>query len=179
MNAINIAEELGCTRALIVSDSLSALRAISSLDSRGDKHRAIYKIMGRLQELAKLGISISFLWVPSHINLYGNDIADYLSRRAAEEALPLEGRLRDVPCFINDALNELTKEYESFSFNEIIEEAQFKGFRYFNKIKEKNRGDWFRKHSQTCDHPGEESSIFPHTLQCASQRQGHNENTRM
>lgn len=38
LNAINIIEESGCTRAFIVSDSRSALHAVLSPDTRGGKH---------------------------------------------------------------------------------------------------------------------------------------------
>lgn len=151
LNAINIVEESGCTRALIVSDSRSALQAISSPDLRGGKHRVIYEILRRLQEVTNNGLIVALMWVPSHINLYGNDVADYFSRQAAEAASSLEDRLRDISTyFVNDILNDLTKEYETFSLKEIYEEAQFKGFRYFNK--EKSRGDWFRNYPRLLRH---------------------------
>lgn len=153
LNAVNIVEESGCTRALIVSDFRSALHAIASPDSRDGKHRIIYAILRRLQKLAKDGLTIELMWVPSHINLYDNNIADGLSRQAAEAASTVENNLRDIStCFINDILNDLTKEYETFALNEVNEEAQSKGFRYFNKVKEKSRGDWFRNHPRLPRH---------------------------
>ena len=68
---------------VIVSDSLSALQAIST---RKISHPFLAEIHDLHSDLVFDGKEIVFLWVPSHVGIQGNEIVD----RAAKEALELE-----------------------------------------------------------------------------------------
>ena len=71
------------TSFLIVSDSLSALQAIST---RKISHPFLAEFHDLHSELVNEGREMVFLWVPSHMGIRGNDIVD----RAAKEALQQE-----------------------------------------------------------------------------------------
>jgi ribonuclease HI len=65
---------------LICSDSLSALRAISEYYP---SHPLVQSIHDNLYSLRRRGIAISFMWIPGHVGIRGNEMAD----AAAKEAL--------------------------------------------------------------------------------------------
>ena len=67
---------------LICTDSLSALQEIESRDpSRLDLVLAVFEV---LEDLEVEGIRPTFLWVPSHCNISGNEEADRLAKEGAK-----------------------------------------------------------------------------------------------
>ena len=68
---------------LILSDSLSALKAF---ESRAISHPSLGDIHDAHTWLVTKGKRIVFMWIPSHIGIYGNHVVD----KAAKEALILE-----------------------------------------------------------------------------------------
>ncbi|CAG5100707.1 Protein of unknown function [Cotesia congregata] len=68
---------------VIYSDSLSALLAIKN---QFNVHPLIQHIHKLLEEIAALDIIISFVWVPAHQGIVGNELAD----KAAKEAITQE-----------------------------------------------------------------------------------------
>ena len=74
---------LSSTNTVIISDSMSALQSLSSKTPE-------YSILANraqrlLLKLQKKGTVVSFLWVPSHIGLLGNERADIEASRATEK----------------------------------------------------------------------------------------------
>jgi len=65
----------------IFSDSLSALQAFLHFDTRS--RRLIHEIVHVYTTLVRGGTFIRLVWVPSHVGLFGNELAD----RAATAAL--------------------------------------------------------------------------------------------
>lgn len=75
----------------IMSDSQAAIRAISSAMISS---RLVLNCATRLNELGSRN-RVKIYWVPGHINIYGNEMADELARRGA--STPLNG---SAPCGI-------------------------------------------------------------------------------
>ncbi len=66
---------------IIASDSLSALSSIQS-GKPSCRQDIIYQIFNLLLILYDKGLDVSFLWVPAHVGVEGNEIADILARRS-------------------------------------------------------------------------------------------------
>jgi ribonuclease HI len=65
---------------IIYVDSMSVLESLSSPNHRG--HPIIPKILNSLDILFKLGYHILFCWVPSHVGIIGNELADKNAKSA-------------------------------------------------------------------------------------------------
>ncbi len=64
---------------IIYTDSLSVLQ---SLLSHHHTHPLILKTLNLLDNLTYLGFSIKFCWVPSHVGIRGNELADRAAKTA-------------------------------------------------------------------------------------------------
>ena len=67
-------------RHVIFTDSLSGLLAIRTVYP---KHPLVQDILVRLTALDEAGKSVTFCWIPSHVGIRGNELADAAARRAA------------------------------------------------------------------------------------------------
>ena len=67
---------------LIATDSKSALQALKNSSPTENRHLLthIHSILHTLQEE---GIHLSFIWIPSHIGIHGNEKADTIAKEAA------------------------------------------------------------------------------------------------
>lgn len=68
----------------IITDSLSVLQALKKKKNDHKRHFVIGKILDLTEELSENSIEISFLWVPSHCGIEGNEIADKLAQDGIE-----------------------------------------------------------------------------------------------
>ncbi|XP_031341008.1 uncharacterized protein LOC116169121 [Photinus pyralis] len=66
---------------LILSDSKSALQSIKNLYPTNSYVKDIHKILYKIQELNK---NVTFIWIPSHIGILGNEEADAKAKEASE-----------------------------------------------------------------------------------------------
>ena len=78
---------------LILSDSLSSLLALRSFNPSDP---LVQDILTRLTSLDRAGKYIQFCWIPSHVGITGNELADAAAKRAAcapcTRRLPLPAR---------------------------------------------------------------------------------------
>lgn len=67
---------------VIVSDSLSALKAIKTCKSMGSP-----SLLNEVLDLVdNIRVHVTFLWVPSHLGIHGNETVDRLAQNAAHSA---------------------------------------------------------------------------------------------
>ena len=67
-----------CSDVVILTDSLSSLYEIENVSN----DNVVQEIIFQVANLYYMGISVSFLWIPSHCNIYGNEVADSLAKTA-------------------------------------------------------------------------------------------------
>lgn len=133
----------------IASDSLSGLSALAHPDRKGDAHPIIYQIKQRLRELCVRGFNVSLIWIPGHAGICGNDIADFLAGCAAESARGRTSEELDFRfCYPTDLTPGFRDQCLASSYSSMIADAEFTGYRYFNKVKEKCGYVWFRRYKE-------------------------------
>lgn len=81
--------------AVILSDSLSSLQAISNVFS---KNTLVNNILTTLHFLKSTEQNVIFVWIPSHIGINGNELADTSAREAANC-----DEIQDIPILIEDS----------------------------------------------------------------------------
>ena len=76
------------SRICVLTDSKSALQAISGVSN--NRIEAISNIINLIYDIKKSGREIKLQWIPSHIGLKGNDLADSAAKKAASnESIPI------------------------------------------------------------------------------------------
>ena len=89
-HALKCIEKLRKYKFIICVDSLSALQAI---EHKNIHNPIVLDIISQLHHLASKGMIVVFCWVPSHMDIAGNEKAD----KAAKSALELEISSTKVP----------------------------------------------------------------------------------
>ena len=62
-------------KILILTDSLSGLQALQNKNTK-KRPKLINQILKSSNDLTKAGKQITFLWIPAHVGIYGNESAD-------------------------------------------------------------------------------------------------------
>ena len=93
LKGLEWATEFNIQQVLIISDSLSSLMSIQSKQSSSNT-LILNQILVEVHNLMSAGVDVEFLWVPSHIGIFGNECADKLAKDALQSVqitvLPLE-----------------------------------------------------------------------------------------
>jgi ribonuclease HI len=76
----------GYSKVIVFSDSQAAIRRVKS-DYPGAGQTIAKDIIAKTAILAKIGISTTIKWVPSHIGIEGNERADKLAKKGAEKPI--------------------------------------------------------------------------------------------
>lgn len=79
--ALQWVEEIKPLRGIICTDSLSALENMQSGIS-GCRHDLIYEIFVLLFKIQRLGLHVKLVWVPAHVGVQGNELADRYAKKA-------------------------------------------------------------------------------------------------
>ena len=102
-------QTLHIEQAIICTDSKSALQALERTDNV--THYCIQNIHKMLLELDE-SQHITFLWVPSHCGIAGNELADTLAKEGAMRADP-----SGVPLSIGDVCHKLRTKFNTYLQN--------------------------------------------------------------
>jgi ribonuclease HI len=70
-------------RFLIATDSLSSIRAMQSQKISYHTHPGIYECKQKIFELKISGREVTLMWVPSHVGIDGNELADTEAKQGA------------------------------------------------------------------------------------------------
>ena len=80
--ALEIIDAHKYTRSLVCSDSLSSLVAIKNSTN---KIPLVLRVQQKLHRLEEGGSQVTFLWVPGHSGIGGNDAADTIAKKATQQ----------------------------------------------------------------------------------------------
>jgi ribonuclease HI len=80
--AMNHIENKALGSYLILTDSMSSIRAMESRKISPLTHQFVYKCKQKCWQLTRSGRKVSFMWVPAHVGIAGNERADYEARQA-------------------------------------------------------------------------------------------------
>ena len=117
-------------RVVILSDSLSSIQSIETNNSSRDD--ILKAIQLSITKIDQLGIDLKFEWIPSHINIKGNDIADQLAKDSlSHKEIDINIKLSpsEVYSLINKSLETVwTKQWLEIVNNELrnIQETPIK-----------------------------------------------------
>ena len=81
--AVEIGEEVGASKILICSNSLSALKSLRSIQPRNE---LVGKIQQNIHRSIEAGRSVKFLWVSKYSGIPSNDKAEQEAKKAARQA---------------------------------------------------------------------------------------------
>ncbi len=83
--ALQWIEEVQPIRSVICTDSLSVLNSLlrGNATARQDM---IFEVMQSLFRIGQSGLIVNFMWVPSHMGVDGNEVADHLVKLALKQA---------------------------------------------------------------------------------------------
>ena len=104
--ALKVIENNNIPRACICSDSKSAIRSLINPSFTQHLHFDIFNLH---HSLGENGTLITFLWIPCHSNINGNDKADL----KAKEALAIQN-ITDIPANFSNIKSSIRRHYLQF-----------------------------------------------------------------
>lgn len=72
-------------RVVICSDSMSALMVLEGGEGAKARPDIVSEILMVVYRLERQGCSVGFLWVPAHVGVEGNEVADAMAKEALEQ----------------------------------------------------------------------------------------------
>ncbi|KMQ86870.1 pol-like protein, partial [Lasius niger] len=92
-DALTLIEERDLRHVTIFSDSKSVLSAIKNFPSGSRTLSVIYKIKDKLKNMKESGFEVKMIWIPSHCNIIGNELADARAKAAAHQGDEWDGEI--------------------------------------------------------------------------------------
>ncbi|XP_076388110.1 uncharacterized protein LOC143264519 [Megachile rotundata] len=139
--AIDMAKENKDLSYLICSDSLSALQSLLAKPYTASTNPFIVRIKESLKTFncdSNSDSSISFLWIPSHQNIEGNELADKAAKEAAQN--PPSSHISIPYTDFNSVLRRRLWEQASEAW---LKDSNRKGSHYFNTYFDSSKHPWF------------------------------------
>ena len=103
--ALGFIEDYRPLSAVILSDSLSSLQILASSDNWNSP--TTLEILSKYKSLFYQGIDVTFLWIPSHSDIRGNEVADFLAKQALSKNtidIHLKPNISEMNCLIFNSL---------------------------------------------------------------------------
>ncbi|CAH2089919.1 unnamed protein product [Euphydryas editha] len=137
--AVHYIESTPYNKIVIFTDSKSSLQHLLRSAKGGCVGRnEAYLIIKCIHRLIRSGVEVRLQWIPSHVGVRGNEVADSLASKALQNGIPL-----DIVPHYTDHLpkikNDNFTKFKSY-FNEC---SQNKGFWYRTIVGEPPREPWF------------------------------------
>lgn len=110
--AVKIADDKKKTKLLICTDSLSAVLGIQDSQT---KHPLVLDIQN---QLVATNMTITFMWIPSHIGILGNEKADVEAKQATRESLSEHYQI--VHTDLNRTIKEMIRNKWQTEWNEEV-----------------------------------------------------------
>ncbi|EFN84201.1 hypothetical protein EAI_09989, partial [Harpegnathos saltator] len=82
LHALRISDERNLNKAIIATDSRSAVSSILKVSDAKYTHPWIILIKDILYQLHRRGTIVKLLWIPSHCDIVGNERTDALTKKA-------------------------------------------------------------------------------------------------
>ncbi|CAH2101781.1 unnamed protein product [Euphydryas editha] len=86
--AISYVDSISAGKYVIITDSKSAIYHLARCTSNFRGSPLAYSILGSLSKLSNKNISMKIQWVPSHVGIPENEVADRLAREALTDGIP-------------------------------------------------------------------------------------------
>jgi ribonuclease HI len=83
-------------KCLILTDSLSSVKALLSSKILHRTHLLVYECKQMCSDLLENGIEVEIIWIPAHVGLEGNEIVDKQARHVALNCVVFERPLPSV-----------------------------------------------------------------------------------
>ncbi|XP_020296074.1 uncharacterized protein LOC109861009 [Pseudomyrmex gracilis] len=137
--ALEYADDLGFPSVVVASDSLSVLRCLESPDPRGNHSLVVYKIKEVVVKLERKGVRVKFVWVPGHVGVHGNELADSHAKQAL--SLPEPAEKHEVSSLFPSIRSTILQQ----SREHLLSLSRHKGGRYFKYVPEPLGKPWYSK----------------------------------
>jgi ribonuclease HI len=98
----------------ILTDSKSAIQAISSF--KWEYSSLITEILNIITNLKSAGTQITFVWIPSHAGIHGNEVADELANKNRTDP---DGLVLEYTSNISEKLTKLKSKHIQSTFEKI------------------------------------------------------------
>ncbi|CAH2084645.1 unnamed protein product [Euphydryas editha] len=143
--AVHYIESTPYNKIVIFTDSKSSLQHLLRSAKGGCVGRnEAYLIIKCIHRLIRSGVEVGLQWIPSHVGVRGNEVADSLASKALQNGIPL-----DIVPHYTDHLPKIKNDnYTKFKsyFNEC---SQNKGLWYRTIVDEPPREPWFASRTST------------------------------
>ena len=142
LKAVQYAGRVGLSRVLVLTDSWRVLTSLRDCTAASVGSYLVYKIAYELAGLRDSGGGVEFMWVPGHVGIVGNEVADRVAGVARE--LPYDIRFGLPFCDLYDPIG---RDYDSW----VRLLWPYTGFggascvRYFNRVAFKSDRPWFSR----------------------------------
>lgn len=126
----------------IFSDSKSALEALNHLGCNKNESPLITYIRELSAHVKNLNKQVTFTWIPAHVGIKGNEIADLEAKLAAKNGTYLQ---ENIP--VTDLFSKFRSKCIKSHQNKIEELGKKKGIFYYENFYNKKTRPWFHKHN--------------------------------
>jgi len=135
-------ESSGKSKAVVFFDSRNVLDAVSSFSSKICDNYIIPLLRSKFYSLSASSFQIQLVWIPSHLGIKENEMADSAAKRAA-----INGRKPKFKVPHTD-LYSLVKRGMENGFRSLLEDAfREKGILYFSYFYQFSPKPWFYRYS--------------------------------